>query len=717
MRSASLFRSLDRLHLWVSLGTRLIDSRGSNIAFGGHDQAAIGQIYVINLDRWPGRWSRTKRELSRLRDARGASLASLARRFSAVDARYLHTVPDYSDVVVGHYTLGDQLAIEPIPGLSPNDSTRCRRIDMSPQEIAVALSHIGVWRRIADGSAPYVLVLEDDVYFRRRFMPRIDRAWELLLNTQRGTLFDIFYLSFKEVGAQQAAPSATVRRADQGLWQLSGYVLSQRGARRLLELLPSRGPIDLWVNLQFQRLSVFATGRPIIEQRADVPSSNSYSVLPVLTQVGVLTRERPLLAPRPKLRAPVFALGESGRGLSSLATALLTLGYRCCHDLDQLPPGETKALFGRGRRSFDAYANIGSLGAGQIRRLAEMYPEARIIVTAGTSSTIPPDWRGLHEWPRESDEVPRRPARLLVLPDHHPDKWDLLTRFLGTEYPSWPYPVRPELGQRQLQEVRYGRDSRGSRPLKFDRSPWTLSGTKPHAIYVADREAGERSSEEWSGAELLGADWLLRDDTFPSNLAVFRPGNATVREGSVLLELRRERTMVRTYTSAAIANRATQQYGFFEVEMRPTNVSGLITGVFLHRNSPRQEIDLEILGRDTRRLLTNVYFNPGDDGTKLEYGYRGTPVLVDLGFDASDDFHRYSIEWTPRLIRWRVDGHVVHERFIWDPTPIPDLPLEFNVNLWHSRSEGLAGRLAQARLPARTELRCARIGRDVHHVQ
>lgn len=36
----------------------------------------------------------------------------------------------------------------------------------------------------------------------------------------------------------------------------------------------------------------------------------------------------------------------------------------------------------------------------------------------------------------------------------------------------------------------------------------------------------------------------------------------------------------------------------------------------------------------------------------------------------------------------------------WDPTPIPDQPLQFNVNLWHSRSKEFAWPLASAHLSA-----------------
>ncbi|MNI99598.1 hypothetical protein D3C73_1587130 [compost metagenome] len=52
--------------------------------------------------------------------------------------------------------------------------------------------------------------------------------------------FDVLYLSFKEVkhGAPKVALSRSVFRPERGLWYLSGYVLSKRGAQRLLARLP-----------------------------------------------------------------------------------------------------------------------------------------------------------------------------------------------------------------------------------------------------------------------------------------------------------------------------------------------------------------------------------------------------------------------------------------------------------------------------------------------
>ena len=108
-------------------------------------------------------------------------------------------------------------------------------------------------------------------------------------------------------------------------------------------------------------------------------------------------------------------------------------------------------------------------------------------------------------------------------------------------------------------------------------------------------------------------------------------------------------------------------------------------------------------------MLVNVFYNPGIEGAKLEYGYRGTPVLIDLGFDASKEFHFYEIEWSKHAIRWFVDKNVVYERVLWDPTPIPNLPMEFNINLWHSRSKELAGKLDKSRIPAISKIKSVTI--------
>jgi beta-glucanase (GH16 family) len=204
--------------------------------------------------------------------------------------------------------------------------------------------------------------------------------------------------------------------------------------------------------------------------------------------------------------------------------------------------------------------------------------------------------------------------------------------------------------------------------------------------------------------------WTVRSDTFTGNLALFRPLNVEYNciEGTTI-HVRREELGVRQYSAGALTSHADYLFGRFEATFQASDVPGVITGFFLHRNSPHQEIDIEIPGNMPSRLLVNVFYNPGNHGAKFDYGYRGCPSYIELGFDASKGLHRYAIEWTPCEIRWLVDDLLVHRRALWDPTPIPHLPMKLHFNAWPSRASQLAGRLNNRRLPAVARVQSIRV--------
>ena len=700
--------ALARLAYRAQLGARVLDRKPTCEAIGasGRPRAAIEHIYVINLDRHSERWDRMCYELSRLTDNGGKPASALASRFQAVDARRKENL-DKPSLVRPGYSLADQLFVDPHPHLDECFDAESWPIEMTNQEVAIALSHIAVWERIAAGASDYSLILEDDTYFRRGFCRDLDQAWsDLVWNRAERPAFDLLYVSYKEVktGKRFVPISGSVFRPLGGLWHLSGYVLSRQGASKLLDALPVCGPVDAWINRRFETMQVFATRRSIVQQRADCPSSNLYSVLPVLSQVGVMTGEKPLLSTPTAGTSPVFALGESGSGLTALGIALSMLGYRCCSDLTDLPTSERNALLGRERgRVFDAYVNIGSLTSDHYTELARMYPGSCFIITVNRDND-------LMEWTSFADALRRISASVLTLNSQERDKWTKLCGFLGCAYPIDPYPTCGDRGQRRL-TARVRQSAIAAKELKHDPSPWIIASERWHGIAMADEAelAEEQAEHHFTGID--HALWMLRDDTFPSNLALFNPRNVTVESDRTLqLTLRRERTPVRGFTSGALCSRQQYRYGRFVAKVRPARAPGLITGVFLHRSSPRQEIDIEFLGKDTRKMLVNVFYNPGLEGARMEYGYRGAPALIDLGFDASEEFHEYAIEWTSTAIRWSVDGRLVYERLDWDPTPIPDLPMQFQFNLWHPRSRRLAGRLDHTDLPATSELSALHVG-------
>jgi beta-glucanase (GH16 family) len=210
------------------------------------------------------------------------------------------------------------------------------------------------------------------------------------------------------------------------------------------------------------------------------------------------------------------------------------------------------------------------------------------------------------------------------------------------------------------------------------------------------------------------AFWDRQDSTFFCNEAHFTPENVRPAEGGgVSLVLQAEAKGDRRYTAADLVTKADPaaqyRYGRFEVVMKPAKVSGTISAFFLYRFDPWQEIDTEFLGRDTTKIMLNVYYNPGEEGDLYNYGFAGTPVLVDLGFDAADDFHTYAVEWDADEIRWFVDDRLLHRRPAGRPTPIPHLPMRLHLNFWPTCSEALAGPLEVDKLPATATFRSVTI--------
>lgn len=297
-----------------------------------------------------------------------------------------------------------------------------------------------------------------------------------------------------------------------------------------------------------------------------------------------------------------------------------------------------------------------------------------------------------------------------MLHSEEPNKWQVVCEHLRCAPPTCSFPVLKDLGQRPIPTGTIEPNQLPKcQPPKCDKSPWVV---EPRiwwqGIRVAPTEDGKLNAGPFvrfnDSLECLDTSrWLLRTDTFTDNLALFRPSNVEFKSGiGAALFVRSEPLGVRDYSAASICSREQYLFGKFEATIQASNVPGVVTGFFLHRNLPRQEIDIEIAGNRPDRLVVNVFYNPGGEGAQFDYGYRGAPSFIELGFDASKASHRFAIAWSPCEIRWWVDNHLVHRRVLWDPTPIPHLPMTLHVNSWPSRSTQLAGRINNRRLPATT---------------
>lgn len=666
---------------------------GGRISAFGTGEKKIGMVLIVNLDRQPQRLRRTLRELSRFRTSDGAPLTSIAHRLPAVDARDGRAVAATGDVD-STYLVGNQLYVQPDARLEGCFGVE-EPVRMTPQEVAIARSHVEVWKAVATGSVNHVLVLEDDVWFKRGAAAVIDRGWRAALRRCRANGGPrLLYLSYEDAGgtAERADVCDALFRPKRGLWFLSGYVLSRDGAAALLRAMPVVGPVDMWINYRFEELGALALSSPAILQRQDSTSDNCYSILPFLARAGIVDESSGMMSPNRTNVGPVLAWTSLGKH-ESLAMALSMLGMRV--------------------RAFDG--NERAVQARELPNLFEVFdalvdtpltPDALSAAIARKDTKFVIETNAPLPYNLEAAHLPSSRTAILSVDRTNFDPWKPLCVLFGLPQPVQAFPVGAPRAWRIFRDDRPapGRVSvprrRNTYPL--DDSPWVLpSGieweSRPPAGHAMPL-TGRCLIQAAMTAETSSFTRLV--ETFPGNLASFAREGLVHNEYGAQLMIAKIATGNRPYRSGAFASADAFEHGHFEAEIKAARGSGLVTGFFLHRDSPRQEIDVELPGGDPRSMLINVYFNPGDDGAAISFGYRGSPCHIALGFDATLDFHLYAIEWRPGRITWSVDGRIVHERVGWNPTPLPHLPMRLHANLWAPRSEELAGRIDENALPA-----------------
>ncbi len=137
----------------------------------------------------------------------------------------------------------------------------------------------------------------------------------------------------------------------------------------------------------------------------------------------------------------------------------------------------------------------------------------------------------------------------------------------------------------------------------------------------------------------------------------WRKNNVTFQDGRMQLMIDKDATPAGNvpYSGGEFRSKDFYGYGRYEVSMKAIKNDGVVSSFFTYTgpsdNNPWDEIDVEILGKDT----TKVQFNYYTDG-KGEHEY-----MHELGFDASEDFHTYAFEWHEDKIIWFVDGIEVHQ--------------------------------------------------------
>lgn len=203
-----------------------------------------------------------------------------------------------------------------------------------------------------------------------------------------------------------------------------------------------------------------------------------------------------------------------------------------------------------------------------------------------------------------------------------------------------------------------------------------------YAEFTNGMPDGWECADGWCNGSMFNVTWRKNNITFDDGKMQLRiDSDITPKDGV-------------PYSGGEFRSRNFYGYGRYEVSMKAIKNDGVVSSFFTYTgpsdNNPWDEIDIEILGKDT----TKVQFNYFTDG-KGNHEY-----MHDLGFDASEGFHTYAFDWHEDKITWYVDGAEVYSA----DQNIPVTESKIMMNAWCGKGvDGWLKAFDDSKLPLTAE--------------
>lgn len=196
--------------------------------------------------------------------------------------------------------------------------------------------------------------------------------------------------------------------------------------------------------------------------------------------------------------------------------------------------------------------------------------------------------------------------------------------------------------------------------------------------------------------------WQLMTHSWGGNLALFSADTVSVSDGMMRIKLLDAQPGTssggesKPYLGAEVRSIDTISYGRVSARAKLAKGSAVVSAlVTIYTPWPADswnEFDIESLGKNTHEIQFNsmVYTGPKltppitASVTPTQY-----PLMQELGFDSSADFHVYTIEWTPTEAKFLIDD-VVYHRWV-DRMDLVGLPQNILMTIWASNITTWAG--------------------------
>ncbi|WP_168433536.1 family 16 glycosylhydrolase [Pontiella sulfatireligans] len=200
----------------------------------------------------------------------------------------------------------------------------------------------------------------------------------------------------------------------------------------------------------------------------------------------------------------------------------------------------------------------------------------------------------------------------------------------------------------------------------------------------------EPMSDEFNAKKLDHKKWYDHNPTWSGRPpTLFHPDCVAVSNGLLHIwafdseeSAKRKMPSAFTHLSGFVRSKERARFGYFEMRAKLMNSSQVSCFWLTHAGREEwSEIDIvEVaagLEQHATQLRPNTHYFRGPHYSGTLHNHLVDPTHHELGFNMSEDFHVYGMEWAPTFIRWYVDGKLIREKHNDNYFQ----PLEMNLNI------------------------------------
>ncbi|GEM_PF-4310463 len=198
-----------------------------------------------------------------------------------------------------------------------------------------------------------------------------------------------------------------------------------------------------------------------------------------------------------------------------------------------------------------------------------------------------------------------------------------------------------------------------------------LSGT---ALFPAGLRA-ETIKQDFNSMADLNAFWDI--STWGGDNRVHSAQNVSIDNGILVLKLSGSQPGQKPVCAEIGSKRSDFRYGSYRASIKTSKTPGGVVGWFIYRDSPLNEIDVEMLTRENSNLYYTLHHIQENVDSKV---YK-------MSYDPSAAFHEYRFDWYADKVAYFVDGLPTGTLKV---SP-PDMDAQIMLNHWSGNIAGWGG--------------------------